>query len=160
MPSPDRTPIAALALAANDAGGYPAPFDQRMGEGDWRAMGSQFALTQFGVNLETLQPQAQSALRHWHTLADEFVYVLEGELTLCTNDGEFAMRAGMCMGFKAGDKNAHHLVNHSAAVAKFIVMGSRVPGDQAFYPDDDLTWLATETGKRPVHKDGTPYPVK
>jgi uncharacterized cupin superfamily protein len=157
-PSPKRTPVAALALPPISSGGYPPPFDQRMGQGDWRAMGNHFGLTQFGVNLETLHPQAQSALRHWHTLADEFVYVLEGELTLRNDDGEFVLSAGMCMGFKAGDKNAHHLVNHSAAVARFIVMGSRVPGDNAFYPDDDLAWLATEQGKLAVHKDGTPYP--
>jgi uncharacterized cupin superfamily protein len=47
--------------------------------------------------------------------------------------------------------------NHSAAVAQFIVMGTRVPGDNAFYPDDDLAWLATEQGKVAVHKDGRPY---
>jgi uncharacterized cupin superfamily protein len=61
------------------------------------------------------------------------------------------------MGFKAGDKNAHHLVNRSAAAASFIVLGSRVAGDNAFYPDDDFAWFHTEAGKRKVHKDGTAY---
>jgi uncharacterized cupin superfamily protein len=128
-----------------------------MGAGDWRSLGDAFGLTQFGVNLETLEPGAQSALRHWHTLSDEFVYILTGELTLHTNAGEFAMRPGMCMGFKAGDKNGHHLVNRSNAVATYIVLGSRVAGDAAFYPDDDFAWFHTEAGKRKVHKDGTAY---
>ncbi len=30
----------------------------------------------------TLQPGAQSAHRHWHRLEDEFIYVLDGEMTL------------------------------------------------------------------------------
>ena len=42
------------------------------------APGDACGLTRFGVNLVTLGPGGQSALRHWHTLEDEFVYVLEG----------------------------------------------------------------------------------
>lgn len=129
-----------------------------MGRANWRALGDHFGLTQFGVSLETLDPGAQSSVRHWHSLADEFLYVIEGELTLRTNDGEFLLQPGMCMGFKAGDKNAHHLVNRSPSAAKFVVVGSRVPGDLAFYPDDDLATFVTEQGRRAVHKDGTPYP--
>ena len=150
-------PVQATDVAAQSGSNYPEPFGSRMGEGDWRSLGDVFGLTQFGVNLETLQPGAQSALRHWHTLSDEFVYILSGELTLHANAGEFAMRPGMCMGFKAGEKNAHHLVNHSDAPATFIVLGSRVAGDAAFYPDDDFAWFHTEAGKTQAHKDGTPY---
>ena len=84
--------------------------------------------------------------------------MLEGELVVRLNDGEFALRPGMCIGFKAGDPNAHHLVNRSQQRARFIVVGSRVPGDTGFYPDDDLAWFRTEKGRSAVHKDGTPYP--
>ena len=128
-----------------------------MGEANWRALGDRFGLTQFGCSLETLYPGAQSSVRHWHTLSDEFVYMLEGELVLETNDGEFTLQAGMCIGFKAGERNAHHLVNRSAAPARFLVVGTRVPGDTAFYPDDNLAWFDTENGRVAVHKDGTPY---
>lgn len=40
------------------------------------------SLTQFGVNHVQLEPGAWSSLRHWHAAEDEFVYVLEGTLTL------------------------------------------------------------------------------
>ncbi len=69
-----------------------------MGDANWRRLGNVFGLTQFGINLETYQPGAQSALRHWHTLTDEFVYVLEGELVLRTDVGETLMCPGMCAG--------------------------------------------------------------
>lgn len=153
-------PIHSIEVTEDSGSSYPEPFRSRMGESSWRALGDQFGITQFGLNLETLEPGAQSALRHWHTLSDEFIYLLEGELVLITNDGEYLMSAGMCMGFKAGDSNAHHLINKSNLPARFIVVGSRVPGDTAFYPDDDLAWFHTETKRLAVHKDGRPYDSK
>ena len=152
------SPLAALEVSKKSGSSYPEPFRSRMGDGTWRALGDSFGLTQFGFNLETLEPGAQSALRHWHTLSDEFVYMLEGELVVRVNEGEFPLRPGMCIGFKAGDPNGHHLVNCSQQRAMFIVVGSRVPGDTGFYPDDDLAWFRTEKGRIAVHKDGTPYP--
>jgi uncharacterized cupin superfamily protein len=83
--------------------------------------------------------------------------VLEGELTLRTDAGETLMLPGMCAGFRAGARNAHHLVNHSDKPARLLVMGSRVPGDACFYPDDDLIWIETEAGRHAAHKDGRPY---
>jgi uncharacterized cupin superfamily protein len=157
---PATKPLRALDVEAQTAtpgAGYPEPFFSRMGAGDWRRLGDAFGLTQFGINLETLPPGAESALRHWHTLDDEFLYMLEGELILRTNEGEMPVTVGMCVGFKAGVRNAHHFVNRSQRPARYLVMGSRVPGDNAFYPDDDLMWIDTENGAYPAHKDGTPY---
>jgi uncharacterized cupin superfamily protein len=157
---PECKPRRALDVEAQTAQpgtGYPEPFFSRMGDGDWRRLGDAFGLTQFGFNLETLRPGAESALRHWHTLADELVYMLEGELVLRTDEGETAFTPGMCVGFKAGVRNAHHLVNRSNAPARYLVIGSRIPGDNAFYPDDDLIWIDTEQGSYPAHKNGTPY---
>lgn len=150
-------PMHADVVVAESEVSYPEPFKTCMGHAVWRLLGDSFGLTQFGVNLETLQPGAQSALRHWHRLSDEFVYVLEGELTLRTDDGEFAMTPGMCVGFKSGVRNAHHLVNRSAQAARFLVVGTRVPGDRAYYPDDDLAWFDTESGVVAAHKNGTRY---
>ncbi|HTL25859.1 MAG TPA: cupin domain-containing protein [Burkholderiales bacterium] len=157
---PETRPITALEVRPQSGNPYPEPFASRMGNADWRALGDAFGLTQFGFNLETLEPGAQSSLRHWHTLADEFVYVLEGELVVRLNDGEFPLRPGMCIGFKAGEPNAHHLVNRSNMRARFLIAGSRAPGDHGFYPDDDVAWLRTEKGHLMVHKDGSPYPTK
>lgn len=149
--------VVALDVKAESGASYPEPFAARMGEADWRRLGNIFGLTQFGVNLETFAPGAQSALRHWHTLCDEFVYVIEGEMVLRTNAGETLMRPGMCAGFKAGVRNAHHFVNRSARPARMLVLGTRVPGDGCFYPDDDLLWVDAESGSYAAHKDGRRY---
>ena len=152
------TPLHSNVVTPQSGCSYPEPFKTRMGDGSWRALGDAFELTQFGINLETLKPGAESALRHWHTLEDEFVYVLSGEVLLRTNDGDFPLSAGMCMGFKAGSDNAHHLLNRSEQAAQYLIMGSRIAGDLAFYPDDNLIWSFFAEGRVAAHKDGTAYP--
>ena len=137
--------------------GYPEPYRSRMGDRAKRALGDACALTRFGVNLVTLGPGAQSALRHWHTLEDEFVYVLEGEVVLVTNEGEQVLRAGHCAGYPAAKRDAHHFVNRGSAPARYLEIGNREPGDNAFYPDDDLMWVEDENGTYGAHKDGRRY---
>ena len=151
------SPLEAESVPERSGSGYPEPFNSQVGSATWRPLGDQFDLTQFGVNLETLKPGDQSALRHWHTLSDEFVYVLTGEVVLVTDQGETVLGPGMCAGFKAGVRNAHHFINRRPASAKLLVMGARVPGDNAFYPDDDIIWLHTQEGKVAAQKDGTAY---
>jgi uncharacterized cupin superfamily protein len=98
-------------------------------------------VTQFGVNHLTLEPGAYSALRHWHEQEDEFVFVLEGELTLIDDNGEHPLTAGMYAAFPAGEANAHHLCNRSAQLARLLSIGTRHRGGETIhYPDDDLTF--------------------
>ena len=126
-----------------------------MGERVKRRLGDAFGLTRFGVNLVTLGPGGQSALRHWHTHEDEFVYVLDGEVVLVTDAGEQVLRAGDCAGYPAGNADAHHFINRSGAPARYLEVGNREPADTALYPDDDLKYA--EDGEGYVHKDGRPY---
>jgi uncharacterized cupin superfamily protein len=135
----------------------PAELRARFGDRAKRRLGDAFGLTQFGVNLTTLPPGAQSALRHWHTREDELVYVLRGELVLVTDDGEQVMRAGDVVGFPGGSQDAHVFVNRSGEVAEYFEVGSRIEDDEAIYPDDDAKWIVEDGRKKVVHKDGTPY---
>lgn len=137
--------------------GYPEPFRSRMGDRAKRKLGDACGLTRFGVNLVTLGPGGQSALRHWHTLEDEFVYILDGEVVLVTNGGEQVLTRGMCAGYPAGRRDAHHFVNRGTAPATYLEVGNRIDGDNAFYPDDDLVWVEDENGVYTAHKDGRRY---
>lgn len=128
-----------------------------MGDRVKQRLGDACGLTHFGVNLVTLGPGGQSALRHWHSHEDELVYVLSGEVTLITNEGEQVLGAGMYAGFPAGAANGHHFVNRGSAPAQYLEIGDRSPTDEAYYPDDDLMWLDTANGAIAAHKDGTPY---
>ena len=137
---------------------YPEPFRSRVLPREKRALGDAAGLTKFGVNLTTLPPGRESSMRHHHTLEDEFVYVLEGELVLRTDEGEQLLTAGTCAAFPAGSRNAHHLVNRSDRPARYLEVGSRDPADRAAYPDDDLAYERGADGKpRYFRKDGSPY---
>ena len=109
------------------------------------------------MNLTTLQPGAASSLRHWHLRQDEFVFVLEGEVTLVTDDGEQTLGPGACAGFPAGVPNGHQLVNRSSAPATYLEVGDRLPGDGAEYPDHDLRVRATGSGWKYTRKDGSDF---
>ena len=139
---------------------YPEPYRSRMGDRAKRRLGDALGLTRFGVNLVTLAPGGQSALRHWHTLEDEFVWVLEGEVVLVTDAGEQVLRAGQCAGYAGGRRDAHHLLNRGDAPARYLEVGSRIDGDNAHYPDDDLMWIEAEEGVYAAHKDGRRYPSR
>ncbi|MEO8302828.1 MAG: cupin domain-containing protein [Betaproteobacteria bacterium] len=149
--------IVPAALPEQRGSGYPEPYRSRMGDRAKRRLGDACGLTKIGVNLVTLGPGGRSALRHWHTLDDEFVYVLSGEVVLVTNDGEQVLGAGVAAGYPAGKKDAHHFVNRSKGPATYLEIGNRTEGDSAFYPDDDLMWVEDENGTYAAHKDGRRY---
>jgi uncharacterized cupin superfamily protein len=160
MADPAKLPTieAAAAPVAWPGRGYPEPFARRVAGRVRRPLGDFFGLTNFGVNLTRLPPGGMSALRHTHTREDEFIYIVEGEPVLVTNSGETALRPGMCAGFKAGDGNAHHLLNRTMHDVVYLEIGDRNPGDTVIYPDDDLgRALAPDGTRRFVRNDGTPY---
>ena len=136
---------------------YPEPFASRMAGRQKQPLGDLFGLTNFGVNLTRLAPGAVSALRHTHARQDEFVYVLQGQPTLHTDEGNMLLAPGMCAGFKAGTGNGHRLVNNSAEEAVYLEIGDRTPGDEAAYPDDDICAQLVNESWTFTHKDGTPY---
>lgn len=135
---------------------YPSPFDAPCAGRIRQRLGDAGQLTDFGVNLTHLPPGNWSSQRHWHSREDEFVYVLEGELTLVENEGETLMRAGDCAAFPKGSGNGHHLINRSGAMAVYLEVGSRCPDELTTYSDIDMK-IADADG-RFVHKDGAPYP--
>jgi uncharacterized cupin superfamily protein len=139
---------------------YPPPLDAPCRARERRRIGNAAGLTQFGVNIVRLPPGAWSSQRHWHTATDELVYVLSGELVLVTDEGEEILRAGDAAGFKANDRNGHHLQNRSPQDATFLEMGTRVPGDAATYSDVDLLSPPDQQPAIYTHRDGTPYPAQ
>ena len=136
--------------------GYPQPFAAPCAERIRQRLGDAGGLRDFGVNLMRLPPGGWSSQRHWHSHEDEFVYVLEGEVTLIEDNGETPLRAGDCAAFPKGTGNGHHLVNRSAAMAVYLEIGSRVPADLTTCSDIDM--MSANADGRFVHKDGTPYP--
>jgi uncharacterized cupin superfamily protein len=137
--------------------GYPEPCRSVVAGRERQRLGNVVGLDQFGVNLTRLKPGAQSAQRHWHAVEDEFVFVVEGTLVLCENDGETVLKAGEAAGFKAGVANGHCLVNRSEQDAVYLEIGTRSGREQVVYPDIDLHFRKDENGMGYMHKSGEPY---
>ena len=136
---------------------YPEPYASMMKGRSSLRLGDAGGLTQFGVNLVSLDPGAMSSLRHWHMAEDEFVMVTEGECVMVQDEGEMVMRPGDCAAFPAGSTDGHHFLNRSDKVAKFLVIGSKARREVATYSDVDLM-VEMEAGKaRFTYKDGTDW---
>ena len=149
--------LASEAPARTKPSNYPEPFASRMAGRVKPPLGDLFGLTNFGVNLTRLAPKAVSSLRHSHSKQDEFIYILQGNPVLHTDEGQTQLAPGMCAGFKAGTGNGHRLVNESTEEVVYLEAGDRTPGDEGSYPDDDLKALLVEGNWQYVHKDGAPY---
>jgi uncharacterized cupin superfamily protein len=148
---------AASAPIRTNPSTYPEPFSSRMGKRRKQPLGDLFRLKNFGVNLTTLSPGGESSLLHRHSKQDEFIFVLEGNPTLVTDAGEFALAPGMCAGFPAGGI-AHQLVNRTEDNVVYIEIGDRSSGDEGTYPNDDIKATLDRDGHwRYTHKDGRPY---
>jgi uncharacterized cupin superfamily protein len=135
---------------------YPPPYDEPCRKRSRIKLGDAAGLDQFGVNLCRLPPGAWSSQRHWHFHEDEFVYVLEGEVVLVTDQGEETLTAGDCAGFKAGERLGHSFQNRSGRDVVLLEVGTRRRGgDSVVYPGLDLQVIEGRPGY--AHRDGTPY---
>lgn len=133
-----RPALEPLELPAISKTMYPAPFNKMVQGRMKRRLGSALGLTELGVNITTLMPGAASAMRHYHTADDEFVYILDGEVTLITDAGPQLLTTGMCAGFPKGVKDGHHLVNQGDRPVTFLEAGTNNIPDLVVYPDEKL----------------------
>jgi uncharacterized cupin superfamily protein len=145
-------------VPARRGSNYPAPFRAEVESRQKRPLGDALGLSQFGVNLVLLPPGCWSSQRPWHTHEDEFVYVLEGELTLVTDAGEQLLRPGAAAGFPAGKADGHHLINRTDRPATYLEVGTRRDDvDEVDYSDIDMAVRHRDGAQVFVRKNGEPY---
>jgi uncharacterized cupin superfamily protein len=137
---------------------YPYPFNLPCSKQSCQRLARHGGLSLFGVNLTVIEPGGWSSQRHWHSHEDEFIWVVEGELTLVTDSGEELLRAGDCAAFRRGAEDGHHLINKSARPARVLEIGNSDTQDRCVYSDIDMVAGPGSQGYR--HRDGTPYPPK
>ncbi|MEZ5796110.1 MAG: cupin domain-containing protein [Paracoccaceae bacterium] len=136
---------------------YPEPYAAMMRGRSSLRLGQAGGLTQYGVNLVTLEPGAMSSLRHWHLNEDEFVMVTEGQCILVEDEGETAMGPGDCAAFPANSGNGHHFINRSDGPARFLVVGTKAPVEVATYCDVDMTVRMEGGSAGFFYKDGSKW---
>lgn len=134
--------------------GYPKPYDAPCAARQRTQLGDAGGLTDFGVNLLRLPPGVWSSQRHWHDREDEFVYVLAGEVTLVSEEGETLLKVGDCAAFPKNVANGHHLINKSEGEATVLEVGTRTTDDITIYSDIDMIYDPEAGGY--VRKDRAP----
>lgn len=146
-------------IEPRNSSGYPEPYRSRVLPREKRALGDAVGLTQIGVNLTTLPPGKESSMRHWHTHEDELIFVIEGELTLVTDDGEQLLSAGTYAGFPAGQELGHQFINKSDRPVRYLEISNRHADDSAVYTDEavDLAYKKVDGKNTFTRRDGTPF---
>ena len=127
---------------------YPGPYDLGRGALFYRTLSDAGGLTQFGAALERLEPGGRTSQLHWHEDEDEFVYLIEGRLTVIEDSAETLIGPGDAACWKAGTAVGHSLRNDGDAPALYLIVGARVSGDVHHYPGLDL--------RDEPHGDGRP----
>ena len=158
LTKPALDPMSVLPRVSS---GDPEPYRSRVLPREKRALGDPLGLTKIGINHTTLPPGKESSMRHWHTLEDEFIFVLSGEVVVRSDAGEQLLKAGMCAGFpasadgKSGD--GHQLINRGSEPAVYLEISNREKGDEAFYPYVDLHYCGAGAAVMFTRKDGSRF---
>lgn len=103
--------------------------------GPVRRLGKAAGLQRIGINIQRLPPGTRSSWPHAEENEEEFVYVLEGEVSAWIDGNLFALKPGDLTAFPAGTGISHCFINNSAADAVLLV-GGEAPkqGSRIFYP--------------------------
>lgn len=144
-------------LPVREGTNYPAALAGPCAARRKRALGDALGLSHFGVNLVELPPGTWSSLRHWHANEDEFVFVLEGEITLVTDSGEQVLGPGIAAGFPAGRADGHHLVNRGTTTAIYLEVGDRASEETVDYPDSDMRLVRRGKERTLTRRNGEPW---
>lgn len=90
-----------------------------------------------GIAYEELAPGKQSVPFHYHLVEEEHIIALEGEATLRLGEEVYTLKAGEYVGFPAGQRAGHCLINHTDKPFRFIIIGDNCPNEVCVYPDSD-----------------------
>jgi uncharacterized cupin superfamily protein len=111
-------------------------------------------LTQFGAYVATLPPGARASQRHWHSLEDEFLLMLDGTATVVDDQGAHELGPGDAAAWRKGEPNAHHVVNRGETALRYLIVGSRVAEDICSYPDSGSRQINGATDWKVVDAGG------
>jgi uncharacterized cupin superfamily protein len=105
-------------------------------------VGSAAQSAETAMFLYDIEPGGASCPYHYE-YAEEWMIVVEGEVTVRTPDGEHVVERGCLVRFPAGPTGAHRLMNRGLEPARMLLFGSRGAPNVAFYPDSGKVGMWT-----------------
>jgi uncharacterized cupin superfamily protein len=114
-------------------------------------------LSQMGVSLRSTEPGFKSTNRHFHTVEEEWVFVLSGEGFVRIGPHRLPVRSGSFIGFPQGPR-PHHFEASGEQPLVFLEGGERRKDeDTGWYVDDGWMWEPggfKETKQPPPQEEG------
>lgn len=96
-----------------------------------------------GMGVYEIAPGNASWSYHFESTEEEWLIVIEGELTLRTPEGEAVLRTGDVACFPAGASGAHAVRNHTDDPVRYVMPSTVAPyGDACVYPDSGKVRVA------------------
>jgi uncharacterized cupin superfamily protein len=113
---------------AEEAPGYHAP--------DYR-FAADIGAKRLTARVYEMEPGNSNCPYHYEYGVEEWLILLEGELTIRTGDGDVAMRRGDVICFPEGPDGAHKVTNEGSQTARFVFLSNSDEPAVAVYPDSD-----------------------
>jgi uncharacterized cupin superfamily protein len=94
-------------------------------------------------------PAGQTLVPYHYEYDEEWLMVLEGELTVRHPEGETVMRAGEITAFPPGPAGAHQTSNRTDQTVRIMMFSTRIEPAVAVYPDSNK--MGVWTGRKDEH---------
>ena len=90
-------------------------------------------------------PPGETSAPYHYEYDEEWLLVVEGEITVRAPDGEHALERGDLVRFPAGPEGAHNVMNRSDAPARALLFSKTGSGvGVSVYPDSDTVGVWSE----------------
>ena len=104
-----------------------------------RSLARDIGAERTGFGLYELEPGQSTWPYHFELGSEEWLLVVDGEVTLRTPDRERKLRAGDLVCFPEGPAGAHSVRNDSDATARFAMPSVDQPTNAAIYPENETS---------------------
>jgi uncharacterized cupin superfamily protein len=106
--------------------------------------GASIGAARLGATLYELGP-GESVCPYHYESEEEWLLVLQGEVTLRHPEGEDVLRPGDVTAFPSGPGGAHKTTNHGTATARMVMFSTNDPIGYTVYPDSNKISVWTDS---------------
>ena len=129
-----------------------------------RRVGPELDGSRLGATVYELPPGQALCPYHYET-EEEWLMLLQGELTVRTPHGETVLRPGDVVAFPTGPAGAHKTTNRGTETVRLLMWANSDPSGYCVYPDSDkMTYWAPgervriHRGAEAAYYDNEPLP--
>lgn len=127
-----------------------------------RGVGNATGLKQMGVWVRVVEPGFKGTHRHFHTVEEEWVYILNGRGTVRLGPHSLAVKPGSFVGFPPGPRPHQFIADGGEPLVLLEGGERRTKEDSGWYVDLDIRWHGgefTRTTEPPPPEEGDPEQV-